>query len=98
MNKVENIIISVLKDIGDEQNIKELENPSINTVLLGHALDSLGIVFLVAEIESAISAEFSVEILVADERAMSQKTSPFRSVNTLIKYVTILIDEKGLKD
>ena len=38
--------------------------------------------------------ELDVDLVLADERAMSQKTSPFRNVTTLVKYAQTLIDEQ----
>ena len=54
----------------------------------------MGIVFLVTELEEEIFDTLGLQISLADERAMSQKTSPFRSVKTLVKYVGSLVDEQ----
>ena len=51
----------------------------------------MGVVFLVTEIEEAISENFKFNIVLADERAMSLKTSPFRNVESLIAYTEKLI-------
>jgi hypothetical protein len=34
---------------------------------------------------------------LADDRAMSQKTSPFRSIKTLSEYSKILIEERQVE-
>ena len=54
----------------------------------------MGLVLLATEIEEKISDVFGVNITLADERAVSQKTSPFRSVKTLVKYVETIVDEQ----
>lgn len=87
------IILEVVKEIGVDQNNKALIDPSEDTFLFSENLDSMGIVFLVTDIESRISDELDVDLTLADERAMSQKTSPFRSVSALAKYTNSLIDE-----
>lgn len=51
------------------------------------ALDSLGLVALLLDIEDGLRA-IGCEILLSDERAMSQKRSPFRSVPALVAYIT----------
>lgn len=56
------------------------------------ALDSLGVVNLIVAVEEAIEDEHNVTITLADERAMSQKRSPFRSIETLVDYIAILVN------
>ncbi|PCJ22157.1 MAG: hypothetical protein COB04_01215 [Gammaproteobacteria bacterium] len=78
--------------VGEDQKKDALVDATESTRLLG-VLDSLGVVFLLTELEERLSDQLGVDIVLADERAMSQKTSPFRRVNTLIKYVNLLVDE-----
>jgi acyl carrier protein len=49
-------------------------------------LDSLGLVALLIDIEEALAAE-GVEVMLSDERAMSQKRSPFRDVPSLVAFI-----------
>ena len=60
----------------------------------GGKLDSLGLVNLLADIEMAVSDEFECDIVLASERAMSRKHSPFRSLDSLAQFVCELIDEE----
>ena len=71
--------------------------PNDKTVLFGANLDSMGVVFLVTDIEQEISQELGLQLALADERAMSQKTSPFRSISTLVKYIEKLVNENKKK-
>ena len=50
------------------------------------ALDSLGLVALLLDIEDGLRA-VGCEVVLSDERAMSQKRSPFRSVPALVAYI-----------
>ena len=93
LNNISLLVIDAVKEIGEDQDSDSLKNPTNDTVLFGKNLDSMGIVFLVTELEERISDEFDIDVALADERAMSQKTSPFRSVKTLTKYVQTLITE-----
>jgi hypothetical protein len=52
----------------------------------GSPLDSLGLVALLFDIEEGLAA-LGCSVLLSDERAMSQKRSPFRSVPALVDYV-----------
>lgn len=60
----------------------------------GAVLDSLGLVTAVLEIERRLADEHEVVMVLADERAMSQKHSPFRSVQSLADYVCLLAEEQ----
>ncbi|WP_419662638.1 hypothetical protein Dvar_31030 [Desulfosarcina variabilis str. Montpellier] len=51
------------------------------------ALDSLGLVNLITLLEEQIEDEYDLTITLADERAMSRKTSPFLTVDSLMEYV-----------
>ncbi|MDT5060715.1 MAG: hypothetical protein QOH63_1174 [Acidobacteriota bacterium] len=59
----------------------------------GGQLDSLGLVGFIVEVEQKIEEEFAVSITLADERAMSQKNSPFLTLGALTAYVSLLIKE-----
>ena len=93
MEQVLNLVLETVKEIGEDQSNQALIDATEDTRLFGENLDSMGIVFLVTDLESRISDELDVDLTLADERAMSQKTSPFRSVKTLAKYANTLIEE-----
>jgi len=67
------------------------------TALFGHAgaLDSLGRVNLIVAVEQAVEDELGASVTLADEKAMSQSTSPFRTVGTLAAYVWRQLGEHG---
>ena len=58
-------------------------------------LDSLGLVSFIVEVERKVEEELGVSIILADERALSQQNSPFVSLQSLEKYVALLIKEDG---
>ena len=95
MKRIEKIVLSVIGSLGEELKIENLKNPSLTTKLFSKNLDSMGVVLLVAELEDEIAEEYDLDIAIADERAMSQKTSPFKTTVTLIKYLELLIDEQN---
>jgi acyl carrier protein len=93
--KIEELILHSIKELNEELENESLNNPTTQTKLYGAngALDSLALVSLITDLEDIISDEFDKDIVLADEKAMSQRTSPFRSVKTLTKYTQTLIDE-----
>jgi acyl carrier protein len=53
-------------------------------------LDSLGLVALLLDIEEGLR-DMGCDVVLSDERAMSQKRSPFRTVASLTAYVSSLL-------
>ena len=93
--KIENLIIESLKELNEELENKALNSPTKDTKLYGNGcLDSLALVTLVTDLEEKISDEFGKDITLADEKAMSQRNSPFRSVESLANYITKLLEEE----
>ncbi len=93
--KIENIIYETLKELNEELENKAFDNPDIKTKLYGGsgAMDSLALVSFITDLEEKISDEFDADIVLADEKAMSQRTSPFRDIDTLINYIEKLLKE-----
>lgn len=91
--KITQIIIDCLQELSEELENPELKNPTESTRLYGAkgALDSLALVSFITDLEEMISDEFDIDIILADEKAMSQTSSPFRTVETLAIYIENLI-------
>ena len=53
----------------------------------GGPLDSMALVNLVVDLEELIEDDYGKTITLADEKAMSRRTSPFSRVQNLIDYV-----------
>jgi len=96
MNDPENILAAIYRAVDwingelppDRQLIKAPE-----TQLLGSqsVLDSMHLVSLIVTIEREVEDAFGVALTLADERALSMKASPFRSIQSLADYIGILI-------
>lgn len=91
-NDTEPLIIGCLTSLIE----KGSPTPTRDTVLLGRAavIDSMALVNLVLDVEDAVRSRFGVSLSLADERAMSQTRSPFRTVATLTEYVNLLLGER----
>lgn len=57
-------------------------------------LDSAGLVSLVIEVEQQLNERSGSTILIADDRAMSQTRSPFRTIGSLADYIQTLLAEQ----
>ena len=93
-DKIEKIIIETLVELNESLENESLENPSSKTKLYGAngGLDSLALVSFITDLEEKISDAFDKEIVLADEKAMSAKTSPFRNVESLTLYIKSLLE------
>ncbi|HIY44844.1 MAG TPA: hypothetical protein IAA23_07435 [Candidatus Helicobacter avistercoris] len=94
--KIQNIIMQALKNLADELENPELENPNVQTKIYGNEgnLDSLALVSFITDVEEMIDLEFNTNITLADEKAMSSRNSPFKDVETLTQYIQNLLEEK----
>lgn len=57
-------------------------------------LDSLRLVTLIVAIERELQDTFDASLTLADERALSMKNSPFRSILSLADYIQELLKEE----
>lgn len=66
---------------------------SEDMVILGNGavLDSMSTVALIIATEEHVKNKLGVSVVIADEKAMSQRNSPFRTVKSLADYITTLI-------
>jgi acyl carrier protein len=87
------LIVSALQELCEQQGVKIPGCLGGETSLFGQdgLLDSLGLVSLVIAVEQAIADEFGVHVSLADEKAMSQKHSPYRTIGALVEYASRLI-------
>ncbi|BDQ13354.1 hypothetical protein [Sediminibacterium sp. TEGAF015] len=102
MNNIKREIISKLVFDCINQYQEELNNKidiseGEQTRLFGGngQLDSLALVSLIVNIEEAIETELGVSLILADEKAMSRRTSPFSRISNLIDYIEELIIAEG---
>ncbi len=92
-------IIQIIYDTIEEEinslpSRKEPLEKSEDTVLFGSSggLDSLDLVNLIIGVEEEIGDTFDSEIALADESAMSEENSPYRTVKTLADYILTLLE------
>jgi acyl carrier protein len=78
------IVFKAIDELNDE--FKTSLKKSEETKLLGE-IDSLALVNLIVIIENLILQHKGKRITIADDRAFSQKNSPFKTVGSLISYL-----------
>jgi acyl carrier protein len=83
----------------DEVN-EELENKvkldkARDTLLYGRGakIDSMTLVSLIVAVEDALRREHGLSVTLANEKAMSMERSPFKTLGSMIDYVTDVVRE-----
>lgn len=96
--KVTRLIFESIDEINEQRPREKKLAKQTDAVLFGEggALDSLSLVTLVIAIEQRVQENFDITIELANEKAMSQKNSPFRSVKSLADYLSVLLEEASV--
>lgn len=94
-NQINDIVINVIQEYCTTHGMK-IDELSKNTPLIGSAriLDSMGLVNIVVDIETAFLDE-DIEISLTSETAMSGRISPFRTVGSLCGFI---VSQLGLEE
>ena len=92
--RIEEVILDAIRttNLAREPENQLQESTTAPLYTEGSPLDSLGLVSLLMEVEEGLREE-GVEMSLSDERAMSQKQSPFRDVPSLVRYVEGVLSE-----
>ena len=92
---IKNIYKSI-EEIIESMDVKISLEKGIETTLFGNTgkLNSLGLINLIVSVEQNIEDEFDVILSLANDRALSQKHSPFRTVGSLADYIEMLLEEQ----
>lgn len=56
-------------------------------------LDSMGLVSMVVAVEQKVEERLGVGVILADEKAMSQSSNPFRTVGVFAEYLQLRFQE-----
>ena len=82
------LIVDVASDVREQEGIDSDESITAETRLFGDGglFDSMGLVSLIVAVEQTIDERLSRRVSLADEKALSQKVSPYRTVASLADY------------
>lgn len=89
------IVVASLNEVFAQEGNPPPADISDDTVLVGTdaVLDSLGVVQLIVEVEQRLEQGFGVVVTLANDKAMSQRSSPFRTVGVLADHVIATAQE-----
>lgn len=82
------IVLAALRE-AVEQNGGDAASVNDDTVIVGPAavIDSIGVVSLIVDIEQRLEMDHEVSVTLANDKAMSQKSSPFRTPAVLADHI-----------
>src|SRR5213596_2558331 len=88
------LIVKAAREFGEHGRVALPATIDDDTPLFGREgfLDSMALVSLVVAVEQAIEDELGVSVSLADDRALSQRNSPYRTVGSLAEYAARLLD------
>ena len=91
--KVIETILETIKEYNDGLSKDMQISTDLDSSLYGRSssLDSMGLVSFIVGLEQNIEDKFNQSISLADEKAMSQKSSPYQNINSLADYILKLL-------
>lgn len=89
------IVLASLQEVFAQTGAEPPGSITNETVLVGAdpVIDSLGVVSLIVEVEQRVEQQHGISITLANDKAMSQKNSPFRTVGVLTDHVVATAQE-----
>ena len=89
MQQIIDVIYVALRALNAELDADSQVALAPGTKLFGPeaSLDSLSLVSLIVDVETAIADQFGQAVSLTDDQAMSQPVSPFSDVQTLANYI-----------
>lgn len=95
--EIEALVLKSVSQLAEDFELTALEKPHLQSRLYGEggALDSMALVNLIADIEEAVAESYKANIVLADDKAMSEQQSPFRNVDSLIDALQERIQSKN---
>jgi len=82
------IICEAISELNEELDYDSLNNADESTEIYGgdDGIDSLSLVRLVTDVEMKVNEKFDSNVLLASEKAMSMRNSPYKSVSNLADF------------
>lgn len=82
------LVHQVIEEMRDSGDLDPGEEITATTPLYGEAgvLDSMGLVSVILTLEQEIESKFDLQIALADEKALSAKRSPYRTIESIAEY------------
>ena len=90
-NIVDRSIHETLLSFNFDISTDEIKSNNVRLFGKEGLFDSIGLVSLILSIEEKLRDELKQDILLANEKALSQKNSPFKDYQSLTMYVATMV-------
>ena len=97
-DKIVEIIVAEAEELNEDREDRIPVESGIDTPLFGGdggVLNSMGLITLIVAVEQSVEDEFDTALVLANEKAMSMKNSPFQTIGTLADYIVSVLKENG---
>ncbi len=96
-DEIVKIIFESLEEINEDLEYESLNNLSESTEIYGgdEGIDSLSLVRFVTDVEMKVNDKFDSSVLLASEKAMSMRNSPYRNVGNFVEFVLGELKDAG---
>lgn len=94
-NAAIDLVLASVREILESSGLDVPSTLGESSIIVGQdaMLDSIGVVSLIVEVEQRLETQYNVSVTLANDRAMSQRNSPFRTVSTLVDHIQSMIEE-----
>jgi len=94
--EITKIVINQVEQLNETLPDNQKFTVNEDTILFGNgsSIDSLSLVSVIVDLEMLFSDEHGFDISLTDDRAMTREISPFDNVNSLVDYISEIINEK----
>lgn len=91
----EMVLATFMQVFNDSDKTIDIE-PNADTPIMGSdsPFDSVDLVTFIVALEQTLEDDHNVSITLADDRALGQAVSPFKSIGTISDYIEMLVNEK----
>lgn len=98
MENLNEVLTELVLGVAREENLQGVHDQESILYGPGAVLDSFALVRFIVVLESAVEEKFGITVVLASQNAMSQKRSPFRTVQSLASYIEEILKEGGWQD
>jgi len=94
--KIQQLIIDAINEINEtlDTPLQSELGSKCSIYEQSTGLDSMSLVSLIVNIEQRLEDEYGVGVILANEKSMSQRNSPFRNVEALTAHAQQLLEEE----
>lgn len=94
--EINQVVVNTFKQVASDNEKTYEGEPDAATAIMGQEspFDSVDLVTFIVALEQTLEDDWNVSIILADDRAMSQAVSPFKTIGSISDYIEMLIKEK----